>query len=164
MFGPILRGQHINLEPPRHEDLDAYRLWFAIRGDALPAAPLRPISRRKEQEWYRRAASSDSDVIWAIVNDGQVIGTTGIHSINWMNRHAATGTVIGDRSRWGKGYGSEVVRLRTVFAFEELNLERLETESFAENVRMHRALQKVGYREMGAGTATSFEMATGMTN
>jgi len=57
--------------------------------------------------------------------------------------------VIGDRAARGKGYASEVVRLRTAFAFEELGLERLESETFTENAPMQRALETSGYRRIG---------------
>src|SRR5207302_5954338 len=80
---------------------------------------------------------------------GKTIGSTAIHDIEWINRTATTGTVIGDRSEWGKGIGTESVRLRTAYAFQELGLERLETESLAENTPMHRCLEKSGYRQIG---------------
>jgi hypothetical protein len=48
-----------------------------------------------------------------------------------------------------KGYASEVVSLRTAYAFRELGLERLETECFTENLAMHRALEKAGYQRLG---------------
>jgi RimJ/RimL family protein N-acetyltransferase len=57
--------------------------------------------------------------------------------------------VIGERSEWGKGYGSEVVKLRTAFAFAELGLERLETSCLAVNVGMQRALARSGFRKIG---------------
>jgi RimJ/RimL family protein N-acetyltransferase len=41
------------------------------------------------------------------------------------------------------------MRLRTRFAFEELNLHKLSTEVFAENVASRRALEKAGYRGIG---------------
>src|SRR5579864_2777234 len=149
MFGPILPGEKISLEPPRPEYLETYRLWFG-NTDVTRYMLFRFVpSPEGELEWYRNAASSQSDVLWAIVAGGRPVGSTGIHRIDWLNRHAWTGTVIGEPDEWGKGYGSEVVRLRTRFAFDELNLHRLETESFAENTRMHRALQKAGYREIG---------------
>jgi RimJ/RimL family protein N-acetyltransferase len=77
------------------------------------------------------------------------VGNTGIHAIDRFNRRGETGLMIGDRSAWGRGYASEAVRLRTRFAFEELNLERLGSESLVENLAMHRALEKSGYQKIG---------------
>jgi RimJ/RimL family protein N-acetyltransferase len=152
MFGPVLRGELVSLEPPRPEYLETYRNWFSDMEITRNLLRRFTPSPRQEEAWFDHAAESQSDVLWAIVREGRAIGSTGIHEIDWLNRHAATGTVIGDRSAWGKGFGSEAVRLRTSFAFAELNLERLETESFAGNDRMHRALERAGYRVIGRRT------------
>jgi RimJ/RimL family protein N-acetyltransferase len=139
----------MNLEPPRPEYLDTYRSWLADLELTRYLLVRFPPSERQEEEWYQRQASSDANVIWAIVVEEQVIGTTGLHNIDWINRHASSGMLIGDRSQWGKGYASQAVALRTAYAFQELGLERLETESFAVNTPMHRALEKSGYRKIG---------------
>jgi len=63
------------------------------------------------------------------------VGGTSIDGIDWANGHGTTGTVIGDKSCWGKGIGSEVMRLRADFAFRELPFfataqERVTLDSF----------------------------------
>jgi RimJ/RimL family protein N-acetyltransferase len=77
------------------------------------------------------------------------IGFTGIHGIDWRLRLATTGTVIGEKSAWGKGYGTDVMRIRTKFAFEILNLHRLQSEARIDNIASQRALEKVGYKREG---------------
>lgn len=149
MLGPILRGEKISLEPAQLEDLPIFIRWFADPDITRTLLVRFPPSLKQEEEWYDRVASDDTTVHWKLVAGGRTIGVTGIHDIDRLNRHATTGTVIGERSEWGKGYASEAVRLRTVFAFEELGLERLETESFAHNRPMHRALEKSGYSKIG---------------
>jgi ribosomal-protein-alanine N-acetyltransferase len=149
MFGPVLRGERVSLEPPRVEDIEIFRTWFAELETTRYLLMRFALSQKQEEEWYERAATSQSDVHWSIRVGGRTIGSTGVHGIDWINRRGSSGMVIGDRSEWGKGHGSEVVRLRTAYAFEELGLERLETESLAVNRPMHRALQKTGYREAG---------------
>jgi RimJ/RimL family protein N-acetyltransferase len=149
MLGPILRGEIITLEPPKIEDIDTFRAWLADLEVTRTLLVRFVPSRDAEEKWYERVAASDSTVIWSIVVDGKPIGNTGIDNIDWINRHATTGTVIGEKSAWGKGYASEAVKLRTAYAFGELGLERLETECLAENVPMHRALEKSGYQRIG---------------
>jgi RimJ/RimL family protein N-acetyltransferase len=149
VFGPILRGESISLEPPQPEYLDTYRGWLADLDVTRYLLVRFPPSEKQEEEWYERQASSEATAIWAIVLEGRPIGSTGLHNIDWINRHASSGMLIGDRSQWGKGYASQAVALRTAFAFRELGLERLETESFAVNAPMHRALEKSGYRKIG---------------
>jgi RimJ/RimL family protein N-acetyltransferase len=156
VFGPILRGEHISLEPPRDEDIDLYCSWFADTDLTRYLLVRFPPSPEGEVEWLRNAAANQHAVQWRIVLEGRTIGSTALHDIDWKNRHATTGTVIGDRSVWGKGYGSESVRLRTAYAFNELGLERLETQSMAENVGMHRALERAGYQRIAVRRRFAF--------
>ena len=149
MFGPILHGEGMSLEPPRLEYLDTYLSWLANLDVTRYLLIRFPPSQKQEEEWYQRMAGSEVDVLWAIVVGGQAIGSTGLHNLDWINRHAASGLLIGEPSQWGKGYASQVVALRTAYAFQELGLERLETESFAVNMPMHRALEKAGYQKVG---------------
>lgn len=149
MLGPILRGERISLEPPRREDLDIYRGWFADLEITRYLMYAVPPSDKQEEEWFERAATDEHQVVWRIVASGAAIGTTAIFSVDWVNRRGTTGLLIGDRSQWGKGFASEAVRLRTAYAFEELGLESLESNSLVENVAMHRALERSGYQKVG---------------
>ena len=145
MLGPIIRGERLSLAPAGPDDLPLFCSWFA-RPDVTRYLLTRFVpSPQQEEEWFRRTSESVSDVYWVMKLQGKTIGSTAIHGIDWINRHATTGTMIGDPRHWGKGYATEATRLRTAYAFEELGLERLETESFAENVGMHRALERSGY-------------------
>jgi len=103
-----------------------------------------------EEEWMDRVQRRDVEYVWAILDDqNRHIGFTGIHGINWRLRSGTTGTVIGEKSAWGKGYGTDVMRIRTKFAFEILNLHRLQSESRIDNIASQRALEKAGYRREG---------------
>lgn len=77
------------------------------------------------------------------------IGTTGIHGINCRHGVATTGTLIGRRRLWGRGYGTDAIRVRTRYAFDVLGVCLLLSEVMEENVRSLRALLKCGYREVG---------------
>jgi RimJ/RimL family protein N-acetyltransferase len=149
MLGPILQGTKISLEPPRREDGALRCAWFAdlelSRWWTSPDVP----SLKQEEESFERWARDDSSVHWRIVLQGRTIGSAWLHSIDWRNRQAWQGMVIGERAAWGNGYGSETVKLRTTFAFQDLGLERLETSTLATNTGMQRALQRSGFRRIG---------------
>lgn len=103
-----------------------------------------------EEDWMDRVQKRDVEYVWAILDDqNRHIGFTGIHRINWRLRLGTTGTVIGEKTAWGKGYGTDVMRIRTKFAFEILNLHRLESEARIDNIASQRALEKAGYRREG---------------
>jgi RimJ/RimL family protein N-acetyltransferase len=88
-------------------------------------------------------------VLWSLTHGAELVGITTLKDIDWVNRQASSNIMIGNSALWGRGYAGEAVRLRTSFAFRELGLERLETESFVENTGMHLALERSGYRKLG---------------
>jgi len=97
-----------------------------------------------------RTQHLDNAIRW--VNDPEVnrhIGFTGLHAIDWRNRRANSGLVIGDKEAWGRGYATDAMRVRTKFAFETLNLHRVESEALADNEASQKALERVGYRREG---------------
>jgi RimJ/RimL family protein N-acetyltransferase len=109
-----------------------------------------PLNRMQEEAYVERMSQSKNDVVWIVLDENEsVIGVSGLHGIDWINRNAKTGTVIGERSVWRKGYGSEVMATRTRWAFEELGLHRLQSECYVENVASRRCLEKAGYKLMG---------------
>ncbi len=66
-----------------------------------------------EEEWLERVQKRENDFVWAILDDRERhIGFTGIHQINWRLRLGRTGTVIGEKIAWGRGFGSDSMRVR----------------------------------------------------
>lgn len=154
MFGPNIVGERVRLGPPDATMIPAFLRWMADPEVIRYLTPTFPPSEAMEQEWLDRMARDENQVLWAVwATDGEagdrLIGTTGIHRLNWRDRRAVTGNLIGEKAEWGKGYGSEVVRLRTRYAFEMLGLEKVMTEAFQENRGSIRALEKAGYRQCG---------------
>src|SRR5438132_1102770 len=149
MFGPVLKGTRVTLRPPTKDDLKHYMRWFAdpevIRYLIRPFA----FSESMEEAWFNRASEDPNSVAWCIEVDGKPVGTLGLAQIDWIHRHAVTGTTIGDKSYWRQGIASEAMALRTRFAFRELGLHKLNTAAYAENEASRRALEKTGYRQSG---------------
>ena len=57
------------------------------------------------------------------------IGNASLNCIDELNKSAEVSIMIGDKTIWGKGYGSEIIQLLTDFAFEKLKLHRVWAES-----------------------------------
>ena len=149
MLGPALVGSRVTLGPPRADDLQRYASWFSDTDVTRYLVRDWPPSLKEEEEWFDRVARSEKDVVWAMYVDDQPVGTTGIHSIDWRNRRATTGTLIGDRAFWGRGIGGESMRLRSRFAFDELGLEKLTTYVVEGNAASRRGLERAGYETVG---------------
>ena len=150
MFGPMIDGERVRLVPPDEDMLPRFCGWFADPEVTRYLMLRFPPSPKMEAEWLDAIARSQTEIVWAIsIDERGVIGTIGLHALDWRSRRAETGTLIGEKGEWGKGYAGEAVRLRTRYAFTELGLEKLTTRVFAENAGSRRALEKAGYRQYG---------------
>lgn len=149
MFGPVIKGAKVTLRPPEPSDAAKFIEWFADTEVTRFLGTAFPLSLQAEEEAIKRLGESKNDVWWVIEAEGKCIGASGIHRIDWINSNAITGTLIGDKSCWRKGYGSESMALRTEYAFRQLNLHKLKSGAFMENEPSKRALQKAGYKQVG---------------
>src|SRR5438128_12527359 len=66
---------------------------------------------------------------------GKSIGWSSIRFHTWARRYhnADLGLCIGEKDKWGKGYGTEVTKLLLEEPFEQLNLHQVGWWTFAEN-------------------------------
>jgi len=109
----------------------------------------RPRSSKQVAEWYDRS-DNDSRFVFIIrlLQSPEPLGFT-ILRVNWVHGDAWLGIGIGDRNYWGRGYGSEAVRLTLDYAFRELNLQRVSLTTLEANVRGRRAYEKCGFVHEG---------------
>lgn len=149
MYGPILEGKLGHLRPPRREDAEPFLEWFANPSVTNTLRVNNPPSLEWERRWLEERATDPDCIMWSIEMAGRLVGSTGIHEIDWRNLHARTGIVIGDPSAWGKGLASEVMRLRTAYAFTETPLRKLCSGVIDGNQASLRAQEKAGYRVVG---------------
>ncbi|MFN8473113.1 MAG: GNAT family protein [Anaerolineae bacterium] len=149
MLGPYIHEGELTLGPIGPEHLENYCLWFADQEVTRYLLVNLPPAAKQEQEWFDRMTASDRTVYWGIFVDGVHVGGTSLESINWQQRHGASGTIIGDKRYWHRGVGSATMRLRTHYGFHQLGFEKLKSSAFAENTGSRRSLEKAGYQQSG---------------
>ena len=96
--------------------------------------------------------NSPADHFFSIrkLDDNRLLGDINLDVINeWGSRDAFVGIGIGDRNDWGKGYGSDAMKILLRFAFTELNLRRVTLNVFEYNPRAIRSYEKAGFRHEG---------------
>jgi ribosomal-protein-alanine N-acetyltransferase len=114
-----------------------------------------PIGRLAEAEFFQRVERSEpsgggTDLILAIETlEGEHIGFTGFHRIDWRHGCAVTGILIGRKERWGQGLATDAVVVRTRYAFDVIGLRLLLSEALDGNTASIRMLERVGYRQVG---------------
>lgn len=149
MLGPVLTSSGIMLHPPDETSAPQFVEWFANPAVTRFLPVRNPMSLADELSWLRAMSSSQNDVIWAISFEQKLVGMTGLHLIDWRNRHCHNGIVLGERESWGRGIATEAIRMTTNYAFSELNLQKVKTGVITENTASLRMVKRLGFAEVG---------------
>lgn len=117
-----------------------------------------PISSDKENDFFDRIAKSDTDTIFAIETlDGQHIGNSGIHAIDWRLGICKTGSLIGESEYRGQGIGTEAAHLRAYYCFEIVGLRVLYSEYYPHNEASARMQRNTGAEIWGSQPKANFK-------
>lgn len=80
--------------------------------------------------------------------DHTLMGTCTLFSINFQCRRAEVGYALG-RPYWGQGYMHEALQRWVQYAFEDLELNRLEADIDPRNLASAKALLRLGFQKEG---------------
>jgi RimJ/RimL family protein N-acetyltransferase len=81
--------------------------------------------------------------------DDKLIGNVSLWVSSWTHSEAWVGIVIGEREYWGKGYGTDAMRLIVQYGFMEANLRRISLALHSYNGRALKSYEKVGFKMEG---------------
>lgn len=87
---------------------------------------------------------------WGVARlaDNKVIGTTTLYNLDFSNRRAEVGYALG-RDYWGQGYMQEALQALLGYAFETLDLRRLEADVDPRNKASIQTLERLGFQQEG---------------
>lgn len=80
---------------------------------------------------------------------GRFIGTMGLYRINWKDRVATTGALIGEKDCQGEGYGTDAKMTLLDSTFNTLNRRKICASVYSFNERSLRYLKRTGYAVEG---------------
>lgn len=119
----------------------------------LSTGPAGQYTLKGTKEWLDKSLEKDppSELIFQIhtLEDDRLIGESGFDGIRWQHGDTFIGIGLGERDDWGKGYGTDAMRVMLRYAFTELNLHRVSLDAFAYNPRAIRSYEKVGFKQEG---------------
>ncbi len=119
----------------------------------LDSAVSAPVSVKKLTEWMEKDLEKDppSEFFFMVRNleDDRLIGLIGLGGNIVPHGDAWVGIGIGERELWGKGYGTDAMRVILHYGFEELNLRRVSLGTFEYNPRAIRSYEKAGFVHEG---------------
>lgn len=146
----FLKGRRINLRLITKDDVEDLATWINDPEIRQYLSRGFPIDLITESNWVSKLYPSEENVILAIeTTEGELIGDIGLHKIDYVSRTATTGTMIGDKNFHGKGYGSEAKMLLLNYAFNTLNLRKINSEAISFNKHSVNYSLKCGYEIEG---------------
>ena len=150
---PTLQTSRLRLRPFTSADADAL---FTLHSSAhvLRYWDSPPWSERARADRFiaacRQMADEGSGARLAMdrLSDGAFIGWCGLTRWNPDYRSASLGYVLDD-SAWGHGYATEAARALLQWAFETLDLNRVQAETDTRNAASAHVLEKLGFVREG---------------
>lgn len=109
-----------------------------------------PVSKKEQNDWYNRVvADSNKRFIVCLKENDQAVGMVTLTSIDLVNRSAFHGIKLHPSCPKGKGIGTDAVMTLMEYAFNQLNLNRLDGEWLLYNTASKKLYEKCGWREEG---------------
>jgi len=150
---PYISGKQVRLRAAEKEDIPNFLRWINDEEVTENLPFLMPISHFEEDDWYEsmmKKPASEHILVIEIKDEKKKgsyfpIGNCTFFHINWINRSTEIGILIGEKSFWNKGYGTETMRLMIKHGFNNLNLHRIWLRVFPANKRGIRAYEKAGF-------------------
>ncbi len=146
----FLVGRMVNLRPFTESDIPTLTRWINDPEVREFVTAILPQTEKQEEEWFNKLGADDKNIVLGIeTKDGTLIGSIGIHEINWQDRVCITGAIIGEKEYWGKGYGTDAKMILLDYIFNTLNLHKACSATLAYNKRsLHYSLH-CGYKIEG---------------
>ena len=150
----IIYGERVRLRSAERSDLEKFVEWIndpeVTRGLTL----ILPMSSVDEEKWFEDMMQRPQEAKSLVIDmkdrdDWRVIGNSSFFDFDWLARAAEVGIMIGDKSVWNQGYGTEVMTLLLRHGFGTLNLNRIYLRVYADNQYAIRTYEKVGFMHEG---------------
>ena len=148
----VIPGQKVFLSHIRREDVPLLARWFSdLEFTTYLGAVGMSFTYEQEEEWFANNTKDPTIKHFAIVvrEAQQLIGNVSLKNIHYRDGTAELGIAIGEKSAWGKGYGSETIRLMVDYGFTFLGLHTICLWHTSFNERGHRAYLKAGFKVAG---------------
>ncbi|KKN03186.1 hypothetical protein LCGC14_1110180 [marine sediment metagenome] len=140
----FIKGESINLLPFNLDNIKLYIKWEnnpKVRKYSRNIFPITAAEKKRILE-----SESKKRIIFEIwyKNEKKPIGFAELNDINWNNRRAEIGLLIGEPEYWNRNLGTEAGKLLIDYGFKELNFYKIFTAIFSPNVGSWRCAEKIG--------------------
>ena len=138
---------NVTLRKVKVGDKKYFSRWW--RGKVLlkfTSGDTRKISDKELSEYFTGLLNDQKSNHFLILLGKKVIGHIAL--IHRKNRWHETQIIIGEKTYWGKGYGTQAIRKMVVQA-KRRRISKIYLEVRPENIRAIRAYEKAGFVKVG---------------
>jgi RimJ/RimL family protein N-acetyltransferase len=145
----ILQGPTVVLRPMAREDTADVLRWRADPAVARQMFSERAPTREEHEAWLAALAQSPErmEFVIALRAGGRAVGTIGLSRIQPPGGSAEYGILLGEADARGRGIAREASELLLAYGFDELGLDELFLNLFADNTAARRLYERLGFRE-----------------
>lgn len=147
MNGTFIEGKKVDLKPYEAADAD---IVFQGHNDAAVREAMFfyfPMTREEAEKRIPEMAEKEKAISFMIVEkeNGKTVGQTALVRPDWVSRAATFYILLLDKAFWGRGLGREATELLVRYAFNELNLNRVQLHVNTENTRARKVYEDLGF-------------------
>jgi RimJ/RimL family protein N-acetyltransferase len=150
---PTINTTRLSLRCIRPEDVDDFYAVYSnpevMRYWSTPPLPNKDAASKLIDE-IREGIERDEMLKWGIAlrSNDKLIGSVTLFHMDRTHRRAEIGYAQG-RAYWGQGYMQEALNALLNYAFEILNLHRIEADVDPRNAASVRTLERLGFQREG---------------
>jgi RimJ/RimL family protein N-acetyltransferase len=150
----LLHGTKVRLTALTKDDLPTIAAWYQDT-EFLRFYDARPAYPKTEAEldgWFEELQKDKNTFAFAVrpTDSQDLLGYLELDGVNWQHGVSGMGLAIGDPANRGEGFGCEAAQLALAFAFNELNLHRVQVTVFSYNKRSIALVERLGFQREGA--------------
>ncbi|KGX84311.1 GNAT family N-acetyltransferase [Pontibacillus marinus] len=156
----MLKGNLVELRPVKEDDLRNIHKWnnneeVTRLGSGTNFAYQINNPHEALKTYYQKNLSEHN-----LLDHGQVfsvytsatnehIGKCDYRDLNFITRTATIGLLIGEKEYWGRGYGQDIIQTLVNHLFNDLNLKRIQLDTWSGNNQAIRLYEKCGFQVEG---------------
>lgn len=152
MRNPFLIGDRVYLRAVEPEDapiVAACNNDPSVRVSFFTHTPLSVALSAKRIESYYQPGADYIPFVICLMELDEGAGITALHRVDLVSHAAVFSVCISKPEHWGKGYGGEATRLMLKYAFDILNMHRIQLHVWTGNTAGIRAYENAGFTREG---------------
>ena len=146
-----IKGKIVTLRAIEKEDLELMRSMLNDHEmENLVVGWAFPVSKYQQEKWYENNINNMNSLRFIIeTEEDGAVGLATLTEIDWKNRKATHGIKLANKKNRTRGIGRDSVMAIMRYAFDELQLNRLNGSWFEENIASKTMYMKCGWKEEG---------------